>query len=413
MKKFIILVLLILVGCKSLVVVDTPTSTFVAPTTVPTATETNTPQATVTFAATFPTETATETMVPTPTQFLPPTKSVECTDIPCGPNLFFNGGFEGDYTAKNPDRYNILTADFWNFEYLTGDSPRHPRVTLDVPEAGDIRGSDFNYRVDGYQPGVNEKAQRWFKAWGTTDSGITQAVQLLRGHKYIAGAHVSTWASDNWDKHQQFSQLDTEDDRRNVEWAIRVNYSNGPVYQGVVLKTFGYQDGIYDFNSNTGRYNSDIHDTFLVTKTSYVTIGFTASNLWPYGNTDYHIDNAYLYCLDCGYSNYPTAIPGQPTPTPEVHITNTSDTLKVVVDDVNIRSGASTDSPHLTNSDGSYQQLHLNDERHVFVIYENITTGEKWAEISDPATCTANTCGWIALIHPFCANNICAILEHK
>jgi hypothetical protein len=434
----IILILGFLVGC-SLVQTPTPFTETPSPevSVTPTMTETSTVE--VEEPTRTPNSTNTPTMVPTPTQITVPTSTptLGCSNVPCGPNLFINPSFEGNYVVYNQDRFNQVTPQDWYFESLTGSHPRRPEVTLDVPESGERLGMFYPQRVDRYQPGINDKSAVWFKAWGITNSGLTQRVTLVEGQRYVIGAMVSTWAAD-LDNHPETgdrSLLNTEDDRRNVEWAIRVNYQNGEVFGGNVLDTYGYSDGVYDYagTAESGFYYTGNIRTSFVTPTDpndsdnliTVNLGFTASNLWGWGTTDYHIDNSYLYCMTCGYeTNLPTQTPF-PTPTPLVVI-STAENIKVVVvaDTLRVRRGANVNTPVFTLPNGSNFVVRKGQEFHVYVVLTNETDGEMWARIDDPAVCTQEPCDdsqWIAVRHSVCDSvigdgiddNICSELTNE
>lgn len=437
MKKIIIVVflLLLLVGCN--IVTPTPQFTatpFMGVTETPTATEnlktpvaTNTPDATVTP---FILPSATATLPATPTQFVPPTQTPGCVTLPCGPNLFFNGGFEvyetngapeNRYHARTPGmNTDILTAPQWYFECLTGQNSRNPQETLSIPEAGERLGQFYNYRVDGYIPNENERSQVWFRGDTTTDCGVTQSIDILEGHRYAVGAAVSTWSVPTWSiprtEEGHLSQLNTPDDKANVQWYIRANFNNGKVYDGTLLETYDYDDGIYDFfmgpdgkNHFGGQlvtyFTTPVDsDSDNITKVNF---GFTANNKYPFATTDYHIDNAFLYCLDCGFDiPVPTQDPNA-TPTPIVTIDEEDwQSVTVIVNTLRVRRGANIDSPVVRTVNQGYKVT-------VYTVYQNDTTGEIWARIDDPDICLGDICDdseWIAVQHPACENNICAIL---
>lgn len=433
-KGFIVLALLLfLVGCVQIV---TPTPSLTATplsTSVMTATQiektlaatgTNTPNPTVTP---FILPSATVTLPATPTQL--PTSLPECVSLPCGPNHFFNGGFEGQTTHRDPNQNeNILTAPSWNFEYLTGTSQRNPEYQLDVPESGDRKGEFYSNRVDGYTPGVNDQSAVWFKSYGITDAGMTQALDVLEGHCYAIGASVSTWANPDGNSYDGrpffYSKLSTEDDKKNVEWSIRANFNGGSVYAGDLLGRYGYNDGVYDFivgPDGKEYFAGKLLTHFCAPNESdndnvvHANFGFTANNMWRWGNTDYHIDNAFLYCLDCGFGNpLPTEDPNA-TPTQIVIIGNDYKFVTVVVDSLRVRRGASIDSPLVLNSDGSVKRVLAGEKLPVFTVYQNVDTEEIWARIDDPNVCLLlNMCDdseWIAVQNPVCSpNDTCAIL---
>lgn len=445
MKKFFIvltLLALLAVGCN--VVTPTPVSTatpFGGVTETPTGIETsfpktpeptgtNTPESTVTP---FILPSATATLPATPTQFVPPTEMPDCVTLPCGINFFFNGGFEiidlntpeNRYDDRTPDgNHDILTAPFWNFEFLSGTSRRNPQGTLTAPEAGERLGQFYDYRVDGYTPNVNERAQVWFRPSAWVDAGVTQSVTILEGHRYAIGAAVSTWSAPDWEPNHHLSYLVTEDDKRNIQWSIRANYNDGKVYDGVVLETFDYDDGIYDFvlgPDGKNHFGGQLVTYFTAPTDSdadssiAVNFGFTANNMWNLKITDYHIDNAFLYCLDCGFGNpLPTQDPNA-TPTQIVTIDDEWESVTIVAASLRVRDGANTLHDVVLNSDGTVKRVQQGQTLPVFFVYENETTGEVWAQLNNPDTCEIlNVCGvneWVAVRHPDCDNNICGILN--
>jgi hypothetical protein len=395
-------------------VTETPTATATEFLKTPQVTETNTPDPTVTP---FVLPTATATLPTLPTQVIPPTNVPECTDIPCGPNLFFNPGFEGQTTWRNPNQNeNILTPRDWNFEFLTGTSLRNPGEQLDVPEAGDRKGQFYANRVDGYTLGVNDQSAVFFKSYGITDAGWTQPVYLEEGHCYTLGTSASTWANPDGQSYDNrpffYSKLSSEDDKRNVEWAFRANFNNGPVYQGQVLETFNYEDNVYDFflgADGKEYFSGRLRTRFCVPSNAdadtitLTNLGITANNMWRWGNTDYHVDNAYLYCMDCGFGAGPTPDLNF-TPTPIVQIDPDSyEFVTVVAQSLRVRVGTSIDSPQATNPDGSPKRVIEGTRLPVLIVYQNLVTGEIWAQLGHNE--------WIAVEHPACDNNICAVLE--
>lgn len=438
-KVFIVLFLAaaLLTGCN-MVITPTPISTatpFGGVTVTPTELSTNfpkTPQATGTNTP-LPTVTpfvlASVTPVITPTQSSP-TNVPECVVLPCGINHFFNGGFEGQTTHRNPNQNeNILTAPSWNFEFLTGTSRRNTQEQLDTPESGDRKGQFYSNRVDGYTQGVNDQSGVFFKSYGITDAGWTQAISILEGRCYAVGASVSTWANPDGQSYDSrpfyFSKLSSDDDRRNVEWSIRANFDGGSVYTGDLLETYDYSDGIYDFIVGAdgkeyfgGRLRTDFCTQVDSDNDNVVNVnfGFTANNMWRWGNTDYHIDNAFLYCLNCGFGNpLPTQDPNA-TPTPIVNIDdNTYTSVTIVATTLRVRKGASLDSPLVLNSDGSVKTVSEGQIFTVFTVYQNETSGEIWARIDDPNVCVllgmCDDSEWIAVLHPSCSNNTCAVLN--
>lgn len=439
MKKYFIglILLALLVGCVQ-IVTPTPVSTATPfggatetvtgiPTVFPKTPEptgTNTPESTVTP---FILPSATATLPATPTQFVPPTELPDCVQLPCGPNHFSNRGFEGQTTWRNPNQNeNILTPPNWDFEFLTGTSQRNPDYQLDVPEAGDRKGVFYSNRVDGYIPGVNDQSAVFFKSYGITDAGWTQDLDVLEGQCYAVGASASTWANPDGNSYDgrpfYYSKLSTNDDRRNVEWSIRANFNGGAVYEGQVLEVFTYEDGIYDFILGSdgkeyfgGRLRTDFCVPFNsdLDTVTHINFGFTANNMWRWGNTDYHIDNAFLYCLDCGFGNpQPTQDPNA-TPTQIINIDPDSyNSVTVVSASLSVRRGAGKDSPFV-------RRVFLGEVLPVYTVYQNETNGEIWARIDDPNVCLLlNICDdseWIAVNHPDCAdnNNICSVLGNN
>lgn len=429
MKKYIIagFIILCLVGCT---LYGTPTPTQgVTPTptqdiaTLVSPTATNTPDATVTP---FILPSATATSVPTET--IVPTQVVGCTTIPCGLNLFFNGGFEvlnsgsqeGDrYDDRTPGgNYDILTAPFWNFEFLTGTSKRNPAGTLTAPEAGERLGQFYDYRVDGYTPNVNERAQVWFRPSAWVDAGVTQSVLLEEGQRYAIGASVSTWSAPGWEPTHERSRLETEDDKSNIQWSIRANYSNGKVYDGRVLETFDYNDGIYDFSlgaDGKNHFNGKLLTYFVAPTDSdadnyiQVNLGFTANNMWNLEITDYHIDNAFLYCMTCSYEVQPTPdFNATPTQIVDVEEPTVPTFVTVVADSLLVRPGASRDFSPIKNTDGTNKTVLAGQKYTVYAMFIVKATGERWARIN-PMTEPVGQ--WIAVIHDVCVpDRICSII---
>lgn len=441
MKKYFIglILLVLLVGCVQ-IVTPTPVSTAtplheVTPTATeflktPEAAGTNTPNATVTP---FILPSATATLPATPTQFVP-TNVPECINVPCGPNLFFNAGFDSrsDWNVAQgnpfpfvlhqefPEIPNILVPEFWHFEYKLGVNERNPGDPncgqLNTPETTPALRDNpgWAYRVDGYDPINNPEAFRWFKTWGCINAGPTQSVTLLEGRTYDVSFKVSTWSNtlEGMQTYHEYSLLENDEQKSNVEYRIRYNLSNGSVFDGNSSRAFGYNDGIYDFvrdSNGVARYNGYISMRFTVPYDSdddnvtQVNIGVTGNAKFAFDAVDYHVDNAGLYCLDCGYGPIPTNDPNA-TPTQMVIIDIEGwKGITVVAQSLPVRKGASTDSPKVLNDDGTPKRVLEGFISNIISVYQNQTTGEIWAQISEGE--------WIAVQHSTCENNICGILN--
>lgn len=246
-----------------------------------------------------------------------------------GPNLLVNPGFDVR-TAWNatqttqPVPYvlyapyaespNILVPQPWGFEYQTGSNFRNPSDfycgTLRVPEAGNAMRDnlDWRYRVDGYNKDTNPEAFRWFKGWACTHAGPTQTLSLLEEQTYEFTVRVSTWSTPDAGRTGNRSQLDTADDRSNIEWLLRWNFSSsGSIFGGSSSRPFGYSDGIYDFNDAVFpiQYNGTLSARFTVpansdaNNTQQVKVGMTASARYAFSTMDFHVDNASLRCVNC------------------------------------------------------------------------------------------------------------------
>jgi len=159
-----------------------------------------------------------------------------------------------------------------------------------------------------------KQSQQWFNNFRPHDAGVYQIVDTPPGAVCEAGAYVQSW-SNAVGSTNTLSDLKTQDDRDNYRWFIRVDTSGGiDAYADSVLisRAFGYNDGIYD--------------KFVLIKYRFVaqgdktTVFFGSRTLWPMGNNNSYIDDAYVICAGARTAtatpaSTPTAIVPQATPT--------------------------------------------------------------------------------------------------
>jgi hypothetical protein len=249
-----------------------------------TATPNATPLATVTATQgqSTPTQIAVATSTPAPT--INPTTA---------PNLLKNGGFEPPFVNRQhaDGNYHII-ADFWTGYYCdgcaalrqgTGAGTNPQGLTMGRPEykpasAGGQAGKEWKSGVSG---------QQWFCFFRSCRAGVLQTVTVPPGADCEVRAWVRSWS--NYDN-DPLSELDTQDDRDNSQWVIRVDPTGGTIWNAahvLVSQNFG---GSYDTWS-------EIRYSFAVAKDSTrVTVFFENLRLWPIANNDSYADGASLRC---------------------------------------------------------------------------------------------------------------------
>jgi hypothetical protein len=274
---------------------ETPTATL---TLTPTATFTRTPTNTATATATID-PFATPSSTPRPTN--PPNTARPPRNLPGG-NRFANPGFEGNARPVIFPEVNVMPD--WEPFYcdkpyaprqcsaLRRDTQSPPREGYNEPNLMMGRPEFKVANVEGrYRSG--KSAQQWFCFFRVCQAGVFQNIPTNQGETCTVTAYVQTWSAADADgSNGPFtSDIETEDDRDNSVWRIRVDPAGGdyafdPDLQ--VSRDYTYDDGHYD------RF-IEISFTFKAESDS-ATIFFENIRLWPVAHNDNYIDDASVIC---------------------------------------------------------------------------------------------------------------------
>lgn len=273
----------------------TPTAT-ITPTLSPTPT--NTPTAT---------PTPTETPRPTPTKIFVP-----------GENLLINPGFEGQYAmvrywSELEGMYiEHFMAPGWdafycNIPYTPENCPALRRCdpAVDFPCSAGIAPTGYNppdlmmgrpeYRpINMVQPYSGENAQQFFLFDRCGEMGVYQTFPTTPGETYVVGAMIREWWNKDGDAQ---SDVETEDDAAGSVWRIFVDTSGG---------TFAFADEVIasppldipeDAWVDYGIYEGERYQYTLefVANSYNATVFFHNLRLWPIGNNDSYIDDAFAF----------------------------------------------------------------------------------------------------------------------
>lgn len=262
-----------------------PTSPPV-PTNPPAPSDTPLPTATA-----DPGQTPTSTTVPTAT---PTVQQVQSED-----NLLRNPGFEGSVRPVIFGEINVFEEwePFYCDPPYTPDKCPAPRPCEEGETVG-CNPPDLKMRRPEFKPAVavhypervhsGETAQQWFCFFGTCKAGVYQTFPTVPGQTCEVGAYIQSWSNSDSDPE---SELETDDDKANSTWQILVDRTGGTyAFADGLLKsqTFGFTHGIYD------QYVK-ISFSFVATGNS-ATVFFMDTRIWPIGNNDSYIDDAYAYC---------------------------------------------------------------------------------------------------------------------
>ncbi len=276
-----------------------PTATF-TPTFTPTATATASPTSTTTYT---PSPYPTITPVPTDTPIPPPTATPTATTPASGDikpdalgNRLQNPGFEGNTRPVIFGEVNVFEGwePFYCDEPYTPQKCPAPRPCED-DQTGGCNPPEMMMRRPEFKPTTlaarvhsGETAQFWFCFYGSCQAGVYQTFPTTPGQICEVGLYVQSWS--NYDDDLP-SELTSQDDRANSTWQIRVDPNGGTyAFAAGLLESeeFGYEDGIYD------QY---VLITFVFTATgNQATVFFEDTRIWPIGNNDSYIDDAYAHC---------------------------------------------------------------------------------------------------------------------
>jgi hypothetical protein len=278
-----------------------PTATF-TPTFTPTSTATASPTSTLTYT---PSPHPTITPVPTDTPIPPPTETPTVTPlgsggIPITPdalgNRLKNPGFEGNTRPVIFGEVNIFEGwePFYCDEPYTPQKCPAPRPCEEDEVGGCnppelmMRRPEFKLTTLASRVYSGATAQMWFCFYGSCQAGVYQTFPTTPGQICEVGIHVQSWS--NYDDDLP-SELSSQDDRANSTWQIRVDPNGGTyAFAAGLLESeeFGYEYGIYD------QY---VLITFVFAATgSQATVFFEDTRIWPIGNNDSYIDEAYAHC---------------------------------------------------------------------------------------------------------------------
>jgi hypothetical protein len=289
MKRYITLVMIVLL--LAALACSTPTGTPPAPTGTLTPTGTENPAETPTVS-----QTATQEPSATPTP-------------EPGANLFVNPGFEGPFHYTTFDDRNGSTVQFsqvnvaegweaWfcDYPYTEGPCPAERRgdgnpddLVMGRPEYKPI------YKRD---PHRGDTAQQFFCAFRTCRAGVWQSIATIPGKTYLVRAYVQSWSNYEGDG---ASELDTQDDRDNSQWRI-VWDDQGPrqIYNALGERVINTE--VSPTLEGIGHYDQwALLEWEFEAESNQATIYFENLRLFPFPNNDSYIDDASVVCLDCSF----------------------------------------------------------------------------------------------------------------
>lgn len=231
---------------------------------------------------------------PTPTTGVP-----VATGTPIvGDNLLANGGFEGNARPIIFPEVNVIQS--WQPYYCASgylnykDNCPADRRDTQTPARRGFNEPDLVMGRPEYKPSNvanrihgGKLAQQWFNNYRVHDGGVYQTISVPIGATCEVGAYVQSWSS----KNSLASDLATADDKAEYRWFLRVDPSGGvDAYAPSVLvsRPFGYSDGIYD------KYVLITYQFIATGNKATVFIGSRA--LWPMGNVNSYVDDAYVKC---------------------------------------------------------------------------------------------------------------------
>lgn len=280
-----------------------PTRVLLTSTATDTPLPTETPTLTLTPTSTpvTPSQTPLPTITPTPSDT--PTPGPTNTPLPPTPiivnsenNRLKNPGFEGSVRPVIFGEVNVFEGwePFYCDQPYTPQKCPAPRPCIGNQQGGcnppDLKMRRPEYKATNLDSRVHdgETAQQWFCFFGTCQAGVFQVFPTTPGEACEVGAYIQSWS--NYDD-DLASELGSDDDRANSVWQIIVDRDGGTyAFSDDVLKSdrFGYSHGIYD------KYVK-ISFTFVATA-DQTTVFFMDTRLWPIGNNDSYIDDAYAVC---------------------------------------------------------------------------------------------------------------------
>lgn len=292
-----------------------PSETPVPSTSIPTATDVvETVSVTViSTPSAWPSATPTATLAPTSM----PAPTASATPGPLfAPNLFTNGGFESDVRPVGFGEVNVFEG-WWPF-YC--DEPYTPhKCPAYLINAGNppglLMGRPEYKPIYKRSPFSGFNAQQWFCYYRTCVAGVFQTVETTPGMQCEAGAYVQSWSNYDGDL---ASELDSESDRANSRWFMKVDPEGG---QFAFLSQNMPPDLDGDFASGLWGYDQGIYDRWtriaieFRAQTSRTTVFFGDARLWPFENNDSYLDAAWLICWPPGTPK-PQVEPDVATPPP-------------------------------------------------------------------------------------------------